>query len=177
MGCSRERDCKTRRKRWRRTDLSVLESSSMVCKRARIVCLSPGIVQQGWEEGVAPQPTNQPSNQPTSIIDSKSLSNFDRKPPMNADAVGRSFGRPLGHYKSLHHRVIIPRTSAVREGKEEGRAGWGGARRGEAVPCLTNWYLMPDKCGTWCPTNTDIENVTPLQPLSSSGETCISASI
>ena len=106
---------------------------------------------------------NQASNRPTSIIDSKSLSNFDRKPPMNADAVGR----PLGHYKSLHHRVIIPRTSAVREGKEEGRAGWGGARRGEAVPCLTNWYLMPDKCGTWCPTNTDIENVTPLQPLSS----------
>ena len=99
---------------------------------------------------------NQASNRPTSIIDSKSLSNFDRKPPMNADAVGR----PLGHYKSLHHRVIIPRTSAVREGKEGGGAG-----RGEAVPCLTNWYLMPDKCGTRCPMNVAIENVAPTSLL------------
>ena len=61
---------------------------------------------------------NQASNRPTSIIDSKSLSNFDRKPPMNADAVGR----PLGHYKSLHHRVIIPRTSAAQE-RKGGEAG------------------------------------------------------
>ena len=93
---------------------------------------------------------NQASNRPTSIIDSKSLSNFDRKPPMNADAVGR----PLGHYKSLHHRVIIPRTSAAQEGK----GGEAGARREEAVPCLTNWYLMPDKCDTWCPRSHTVDN-------------------
>lgn len=146
--------CETRR-RGGDGDGSILESSSSPSVvTERVSCFFPYCATR--EEGVA---QNQPSEQPTSIIDSKSLSNFDRKPPMNADAVGLSVCRPLGHYKSLHHRVIIPRTSAVREGKEED--GRGGARRGEAVPCLTNWYLMPDKCGTWCPMNAAIEIVSP----------------
>ena len=69
--------------------------------------------------------------------------------------------RSAGHLATINPSITVllfrEHLLCERERKGEGP--------GEAVPCLTNWYLMPDKCGTRCPMNETIENVTPTSLL------------